>query len=118
MQFSPPTWRPTLAQGHDGGSPSSSFERGVLVREDEQRASEHCAHDLSLHSDSSTVDDAQSLEAQLIRFFKKGFNDFLDIFGLYGVQVEDIGERNPDGSVVVAQSRITPAFAFTLSNRN
>jgi len=30
------------------------------------------------------VDDAQSLEAQPIRFFKIGFDDFRHIFGLHG----------------------------------
>ena len=74
-----------------------------MVREDEQRASEHCAHDLSLHSDSSTVDDAQSLEAQPIGFFKKGLNDFLDIFGLHGVEALRVRVGAAEPARLIAQ---------------
>jgi len=101
---SPFTIHYLLFQGDDGGSPATGFGRGVLEGENEGRAGQHSAHHFALHSDSAPMDDAQGFQAQAVGLFEIRLNRFLHILGPYGVQVENISDRNAQWFVVLVHS--------------
>jgi len=106
-----------LAQGHERSSPASGFSRRVLIRKDERSAGQHGAHDFPLHSDAAAVDDAEGFQAQAVRFLEIGFDDGFHLFGLDGVEVKDVGNRDGDRLLVVAHGTLKSIIADAISLR-
>ena len=53
-------------------------------------------HNLTLNPDPAAVDDPQSLEASAMGFLKIFFDDWLDVSRRDAVEVEHVGDGNPD----------------------
>jgi hypothetical protein len=68
---------------------------------DEWCAGQYTAHDCSLYTHAAAVDDAKSLQAQVVCFFEIDFHDIFDLLRLDTALVEDICDLNTMGFVIL-----------------
>ncbi len=62
-------------------------------------AGEHGTYDLSLNANSTPVNDSDGFEAEAPGFGEIFFYNGGNIAGRDGVEIEDVGQRNPQGFV-------------------
>lgn len=92
--------RSDKGQSDDSRSPAARFERRVAKVGYERRTSQDVAHNFALGADAAAVDDAQCPKSQAARFAQILFDDRFDIARRYAVQIEYIGDGDPDGGLV------------------
>ena len=81
------------------GAPSARFRRRVAIVQNVRSAGEYFAHDLTLHSDTTAVDNTYGAKSQSSRLLQIGFHHPLHIARRYTVQIEHIADGNADGLV-------------------
>jgi len=100
----------TLLQPYNCSSPASCLRWSIAESADEGRAGKNCPHNLPLHADPPAMNDAQGFQPEAIGFLKVGFYNIRNLFGLHGMQVENVGNGNPDRFVFHGQMIINDNF--------
>ena len=87
---------PHLAQRDDRRTPSAGLHRRVAEAFDIRRFRENRSHQLPLDPDSSSMNNAQCFETRAVSFNKIFLDNRFDIAGRNAMQVEDVGDGNPN----------------------
>jgi hypothetical protein len=90
------------AESDNGGSPSARFERRIAETLHEWGFGQDGADHLALNANTPAMHDPQGFETGAMRFLKIFLNDRLNIARRNTVQVEHIGDGNPDRAFVHA----------------
>jgi hypothetical protein len=72
-----------------------------LKGNNEGSADQHGANYLPLDADTPPMDEAQRFYSESMRLLEIRFNDGFDLFGLHGVQIEDVSDRDADWFLAV-----------------
>ena len=90
-------------EGGNSGAPSAGLWWRVAVCHHKTGAGQHRADYLALHPDAASVNDADGAEAHLVRLLQISLDHALDVARRHAVQVEDVGDGDPDGFLRVCK---------------
>ena len=90
-----------LTKDYDGRAPTAGLCGRISKRFHEWSPRQHRAYHLSLCADASSVDNPHIAEAARLRLLEIFLHDCLGISRRDGMQVEDVGDRNLEGEIVV-----------------
>ncbi len=87
---------PALPQRYDGRSPAARFEGGVAEILNKFSPGQNRSNNFALDTDSAAMNDPKRFETRPARFDEILLDDRLDIPGRHRVEVEYVGNRDPD----------------------